>query len=228
MELPEILTRNILFYGKEKQEIISKSSLLIAGMGGLGCTAADILVRSGIGKLVLVDDDIVQETDLNREILYDQNDIGKQKVQVARNKLKAISDHTEIISLQMKITESNLFQLKKYRFNGIADCLDNFKSRFILEKVIQKDQFIVHGGVEENFGQITTIIPDKTQSLKEIYPNMKGKNSTIPIIPTTVQTIGSLMAQEILNNLFRKPQLLNKMLILELVDFSMFKVEIGK
>jgi len=228
MEFPEIFSRNILFWGKKKQEILQDSSILIAGMGGLGCVVSEILVRSGIGKLIIVDYDIVQESDLNRQILYDHNDIGNSKVQVARNKLAAISNHSEIIPLQMKIMESNLSKLKQFNFRGIADCLDNFESRFVLEKILQKDQFLVHGGVENDFGQITTIIPGKTQSLNEIYSNMKKRNSIIPIIPTTVQTIGSLMTQEILNNILGEPKLINEMLVVELADFKIRKIKLKK
>ena len=228
MEFPEIFSRNILFRGKEKQEIVRNSSILIAGIGGLGCVVSEILVRSGIGKLILVDFDIVNGSDLNRQILYDHNDIGKPKAEIARNKLKAISDHSDIIPLQIKITESNLIEFKNHYFNGIADCLDNFESRFALERLLRKDQFLVHGGVESDFGQITTIIPEKTQRLKDIYPNMKNRDSIIPVIPTTVLTIGSLMAQEILNNILGEPKLVNEMLIIELADFSFSKVILRK
>ena len=92
---------------------------------------------------------------------------------------------------------------------------------------MQPGQFLVHGGVQNDFGQITTIKIGKTQSLEEIYQGLRIP-VPVPIIPQTVTAIGSLFAQEIINNLFGKPQLLNKMLILELVDFSMFKMEIGK
>lgn len=198
-------------------------------MGGLGCVVSQILIRAGIGKLILIDNSIIEESDLNRQILFTKSDIGKLKVKVACKKLKNITHLSEIISLNYQISNSeNLkIKLKDIKFNGIADCLDNFAARFELEKLMQPDQFLVHGGVQNDFGQITTIKTGKTQSLEEIYPGVHIPGP-VQIIPQTVNAIGSLMAQEIINNLFDKPQLMNKMLILELVDFSMFKVEIGK
>ena len=215
--------RNIQFWGEEKQKILADSSILIAGVGGLGCTVADILTRSGVGKLVLIDNGIIAASNLNRQILFDVSDIGKPKVDVAIRKLQAINPELKVEAIQKDITDLNQEHLP--HFTGIADCLDNFTARFELENIIHTEQFLVHGGVQNDFGQITTIKIGVTQTLKEIYPGIHI-SVKVPIIPQTVTVIGSLMAQEIINNLFGKPQLLNKMLILELADFSMFKVEI--
>ncbi len=217
--------RNIQFWGEEKQIILANSSILIAGIGGLGCVVADGLTRAGLGKLILIDKDTVEISNLNRQILFDQNDLGKSKVEVAKRKLQAINPNLEVIIFQQTIT--NMKKQTLPHFSGIADCLDNFAARFELEKVLLPNHFLVHGGVQNDFGQITSIMPEKTQSLKEIYPGVHLPVS-VPIVPQTVQAIGSLMVQEIINNLFGKPQLLNKMLILELSDFSMFKVKIKR
>ena len=76
----EIFQRNIQFWGEEKQKILANSSILIAGVGGLGCAVGEILTRAGIGKLILIDKDIVEISNLNRQILFDISDIGKSKV----------------------------------------------------------------------------------------------------------------------------------------------------
>jgi len=221
--MQEMFQRNIQFWGEEKQKILADSSILIAGIGGLGCVVAEGLTRAGIGKLILIDKDTVEISNLNRQILFDQNDLGKLKVEVAKSKLKAINPELEIVTYQKDISKMKDFPLP--HFTGIADCLDNFTARFELEKLLLPNHFLVHGGVQNNFGQITTIRHEKTQSLKEIYPGVHLPAS-VPIVPQTVLAIGSLMVQEIINNLFDKSQLLNEMLILELSDLSMFKVKI--
>lgn len=221
----EIFSRNIKFWGDEKQNKLADSSILIAGVGGLGCAVAEVLVRGGIGKLILIDNDNVEVSNLNRQILYDNNDIGKSKVKVAQQKLKAINPKLEIEVFQKDIAD--LHDVYLPHFNGIADCLDNFTARFELEKLLSVNHFLVHGGVQNDFGQITTVIPNKTQSLKDIYPGIHIP-VTVPVVPQIVITIGSMMVQEIINNLFDKPQLINKMLIIELSDFSMFKVKMIK
>ena len=219
----QIFQRNIQFWGEEKQKTLADSSILIAGVGGLGCTVAEILTRAGIGKLILIDNRIVEASNLNRQILFDVSDIRKPKVDVANQKLQAINPKLKVETIQKDITDLNKAHIP--HFTGIADCLDNFAARFELEKLMQPHQFLVHGGVQNDFGQITTIKIGVTQILKEIYPGTHIP-VPVPIIPQTVTTIGSLMAQEIINNLLDNPQLINKMLILELADFSMFKVKI--
>ena len=221
----DMFSRNIIFWGDKKQKILTDSSILIAGIGGLGCTVAEALTRAGIGKLILIDKDKVEISNLNRQILFDQNDIGKPKVEIAKQKLKAINSNLNVDIFQKDVSE--LIDLHLPHFEGIADCLDNFATRFELEKLLIGNHFLVHGGVQNDFGQITTIQPSKTQTLKEIYPGMHIPVS-LPIVPQIVITIGSLMTHEIINNLFSKPQLINKMLIVELSDFSMFKVELKK
>ena len=221
----EMFQRNIQFWGNEKQKILTESSILIAGVGGLGSAVADGLTRAGIGKLILVDNDNVEISNLNRQILFDRNDIGKTKVEVAKKKLQAINPNLEITTFQNSVED--LKDLPLPHFEGIADCLDNFIARFVLEKLMRPTHFLVHGGVQNDYGQITTIKLGKTQTLKEIYPGIHIPVS-VPIVPQTVMTIGSVMVQEIINNLFDIPQLQNKMLILELADFSMFKVNIKK
>lgn len=220
----EMFLRNIQFWSEEKQKILTDSSLLIAGVGGLGCTVAEILTRAGIGKIILIDNGIIEASNLNRQILFDVSDIGKPKVDIAKRKLQAINPKLKVVTIQKDITDLNQAHLP--HFTGIADCLDNYTARFELEKLLQSKHFLVHGGVQNDFGQITTIKIGVTQTLKEIYPGVNIP-VPVPVIPQTVTAIGSLMAQEIINNLFDKPQLLNKMLILELADFSMFKIQLN-
>lgn len=223
--MSDLFQKNIQFWGEKNQKIISRTAIVIAGVGGLGCAVAETLTRAGISKLILIDNDVVEASNLNRQILFDQNDIGKPKVQIAKLKLQMINPELEIEIFNNDITELQDKALP--HFSGIADCLDNFAARFELEKLLCPDHFLVHGGVQNDFGQITTIIPDITQSLKDIYPGIHIPVA-VPVVPQIVMSIGSLMAQETINNLLEKPQLLNKMLILELADFSMFKVEINK
>lgn len=225
MQNSEILNRNILFWGEDKQKILNDSSVLIAGIGGLGCVVSEILVRAGIGKIILIDNTIIEASNLNRQILFGASDIGKPKADVAKRKLQAINPELKVETIQKDITDLNQVHLP--HFTGIADCLDNFAARFELEKLLQSKHFLVHGGVQNDFGQITTIKIGITQTLKEIYQGLHIP-VPVPVIPQTVTAIGSLMAHEIINNLFVKPQLMNKMLILELADFSMFKVAMGK
>ena len=123
-----IFERQIAFWGEEKQHRLEQSSVFVAGIGGLGCLLSEILVRSGVGRVYLCDKGRVAETDLNRQLFYTQNDIGRKKIDIASAWLSKIHTHTEIVPIDNDIMEED-FSLPE-DINGVADCLDNFKSRF--------------------------------------------------------------------------------------------------
>jgi molybdopterin/thiamine biosynthesis adenylyltransferase len=121
---------------------------------------------------------------------------------------------------------SGLFN--QHEFNGIADCLDNFESRFALEELLNNHSFLVHGGVQTDYGQITTIKKNETIQLKHLYKNTQKTEPVLPVCPQIVSCAGSMMAYEILNNLWNTPQLLNTLLVIELSDFSFFKIKLDQ
>ena len=88
-------------------QLIREGAVAVAGAGGLGCAVSEILVRSGIGRLVLIDDGRVDVPDLNRQILYSMEDVGKTKVDAAAEKLRGICPFTEIIPVERKIEDRN-------------------------------------------------------------------------------------------------------------------------
>jgi molybdopterin/thiamine biosynthesis adenylyltransferase len=229
MILPETLfARNILFWGKEKQHKLVEACILVAGVGGLGSTVSEILVRAGIGKLIIVDNGVVDEPDLNRQILYTLDDLGKVKVEVAAEKLAAIHGRSTIVPINRRLeNDATLFEtLWQSNFQGIADCFDNFRSRFVLEQLLKEEMFLVHGGVQSDYGQITTIKKNTTRMLEDLYSNIEDASSPLPVCPQIVSCVAALMAYEVLNNLWDHPQLLNTLLIVELSDFSFSKIQL--
>ena len=227
--MSDIFSRNILLWGEKVQKKLFQSSVLIAGVGGLGCVVAEILVRSGIGKLILLDNKTIDEPDLNRQLLYSVNDLGKEKVIVAAKKLRAMTGKTKIEPIKTSIADTKKFQkiMRSLMLDGAADCLDNFKSRFVLEKLLPPKSFMVHGGAQRDFGQITSIVKGETAPLQHFFCEHASVENPIPICPSAVCVIASIMAHEIINNLIGAPQLKNEMLIIELSDFSMFRQKIS-
>ncbi|WP_051904520.1 HesA/MoeB/ThiF family protein [Hippea jasoniae] len=215
----DILQRSRLFFKEEKLKTIANSSILVAGVGALGCVVAEILVRLSVGRLVIVDRDVVSASDLGRQLLYNSNDLDKPKVEVAKERLSVIGSNTAIEPYFLDITAGGMDDLLK-SVDGVVDCLDNFASRFFLEDLLPEKTFMVHGGIKYNFGQITTIVKDKTQALGDIYAGIEDSSKPIGVAPTAVFVIGGLMAEETLNNIFGKPHFLNKLLIVDLGDFS--------
>ena len=104
----ERYARQVLHWGEEKQKQIAEATVLIAGVGGLGATVSQLLVRAGIGKLYLVDDGILDWPDLNRQVLYGEADIGQKKLQLASERLRAINSATEISLIEGRIEKDNV------------------------------------------------------------------------------------------------------------------------
>ncbi len=223
MESSGIFSRHRLFLGEEKLRLIRQSSIVVAGVGGLGTVVSDSLYRLGVGKLILIDNKKVDISDLNRQSLYTSKDIGKYKVKAATDRLGEIHSFTEIVTARIDITDQDaLIEFRdEHKFDGIADCLDNYKSRFELEKLIDSDVFMVHGGVRNDYGQVTTI--NQGRSLRALYQGEIDSEEVIPVLPQIVKIIGSIMTQEIINNIIGEPYLLDKLVIFELADFTLFK-----
>lgn len=209
-------TRQILHWGSEKQQIIEESSLLIAGVGGLGATVSQLLVRAGIGRLYLVDDGFLDWPDLNRQILYGEKDIGLAKLPLAKERLHQINSSTEIIELQGRIDDA--FQVPD-DVAGVADCLDNYLSRFVLYHAVATGTYFVHGGLNGDHGQVLTLLAGESQPFDEVFAGAVQPQGTIPVTPDNVVIIAGLMVNELFSVLWKAPKLLDRCLVIGLDDF---------
>ncbi len=224
----DIYSRNALFFSKEEMRSIKNAKIAVVGVGGLGCVVSEILARMGVVSLLLMDNGIVDMPDLGRQSLYGLEDIGKRKVDAAKDALLKKVDTCKIESVFCDVNKNCPVELLS-QADGIVDCLDNYESRFALEECLSDTQFLIHGGVENDYGQITTVIKSKTQTLKDIYPNMEStaKEDFVAVSTPVVFVTASLMAQEVIGNIIKKPNLVNEMLIVELSDFSFSKIKLN-
>jgi molybdopterin/thiamine biosynthesis adenylyltransferase/rhodanese-related sulfurtransferase len=117
--------------GAGRQRRLADSKVLIVGMGGLGCPAAQYLVAAGIGTLVLVDHDSVEITNLNRQILFQEDDIGKSKVRCAAARLQALSSATRIEATEGRVDATNVLALVG-ACDVVLDCTDNLRTRYLI------------------------------------------------------------------------------------------------
>ncbi|OQY09561.1 MAG: hypothetical protein B6I29_03125 [Marinitoga sp. 4572_148] len=180
------------------------------------------LVRLGIGEIYIYDDGIIDMPDLNRQILYTHEDLGKEKVYVAREKLMEINPDVKVHIHNERIAEKTELP----DVDIVIDCFDNFESRKILDKKIhEKNIPLIHGGVERFYGQITDIIPGKTKSLNDILGDVKDTDEIKLVAPYTVSIIASIQVSEAMKILFEDYEnaLLNKLLIID-IYFNNFDV----
>ena len=137
--------RQILLEGWdiEAQTRLKNSCAIIIGMGGLGCPFAETLCRAGIGKMLIIDDDTIDESNLQRQSLFTPNDIGQSKALVAKAKLHEINAFCEVIAIQTRLTADNYQQIvEQAKTNSlskiICDCTDNFKTRDLINTIAVK------------------------------------------------------------------------------------------
>lgn len=183
------------------QERLLSSRILILGLGGLGCPAAHYLAAAGVGTLVLADPDIVDLTNLPRQLLYTSADQGVAKVAVAAARLLSIDDSIAVETLQTKLTGTELLdQVKKSTV--VLDCTDNFQSRFAINAAcVQAGVPLVSGAAIRLNGQLT--VYDRRQNdapcYRCLYDEQSNENLSCAesgILGPVVGTIGTMQALE--------------------------------
>jgi molybdopterin/thiamine biosynthesis adenylyltransferase len=221
----QIMIANI---GKEGQEKLKGARVFIAGTGGLGSAAAIYLTAAGVGKICVVDHDRVELTNLNRQILHWEKDIGKKKVSSAREKLKKINHEVKIEAIEKTITEANVSQLIA-GFDVIVDAMDNLPTRYLLNKTaIEKNIPFFHGAVYGFEGRVMTIIPGKTACLRCVYRGDIPKEK-FPVIGVTPAVIGCIQATEVIKYIVGIGELLkNRLLIYDGLDMKFTELKVKK
>jgi molybdopterin/thiamine biosynthesis adenylyltransferase len=199
--------RQILLFGEEGQEKLKEAEIFIAGAGGLGSPAAMYLAVAGVGTLTLVDSDVVDLTNLNRQVLHSDRNIGEKKVASAQEKLEEMNPDITIRARDARIGEGNAAELVG-RADGIVDCLDNYPARYLLNRVaLAKGIPLFHGAIRGMYGQATTLIPGRTPCLSCIFPKAPPEE-VFPVVGVTPGLIGMVQANEVLKYLLGSGELL--------------------
>jgi molybdopterin/thiamine biosynthesis adenylyltransferase len=213
-------------FGPEGQEKLKRARVFIAGAGGLGSAAATYLTAAGVGMLCIVDHDKVELSNLNRQVLHWQEDIGKGKGDSAARKLEKLNPAVKIEAIDEMITEANISQLVA-GFDLIVDALDNLPTRYILNKVaLEKNIPLFHGAVHGFEGRAMTVIPGETACLWCVYRGVTlgGK---FPVVGVAPAVIGSIQATEVIKYIVGIGQLLtNRLLVYDGLNtkFAEFKL----
>jgi molybdopterin/thiamine biosynthesis adenylyltransferase len=214
-------------FGPEGQEKLKRAKVFIAGAGGLGSAAATYLTAVGVGMLRIVDHDRVELSNLNRQVLHWQEDIGKRKVNSAAGKLRKLNPEVEIEAIDEMITEANIYQLVA-GFDLIVDAMDNLPTRYLLNKVaVEKNIPLFHGAVHGFEGRAMTIIPGETACLWCVYRGvtLEGK---FPVVGVTPAVVGCIQATEVIKYIVGIGQLLtNRLLVYDGLNmkFAEFKLK---
>lgn len=220
--------RQIKLFGEDGQERLKDAKVFIAGAGGLGSPISIYLAAAGIGKIVLVDRDVVELSNLNRQILHWEKDIGRSKALSAREKLQEMNSDIRIEAIPETFDEKNASNLVDDA-DLIIDAMDNFEARYLLNKTaLSKNIPFIHGAIYGFHGQATTVLPGETACLRCIFAKAPPP-ATFPVIGVTPGVIGLIQAAEAIKYLTGMGELLaNKLLIWDGLKPSMETIDVER
>ena len=214
--------------GKDGQEKLKKARVFIAGAGGLGSPISIYLAVAGVGAIRLADHDTIELSNLNRQILHGDGDLGKRKVDSAIQKLQNMNKDITVAAVAEMITEESVSKLVG-DCDLIVDATDNLPTRYVLNRAaIEKNIPFFHGAVYGFEGRVTTIIPGKTACLWCIYQGRitEGK---FPVIGVAPAVIGCLQATEVIKYITGIGELLtDQLLIYDGLNLEFTKLEVKR
>tara|TARA_B100000959_G_scaffold263731_1_gene303421 strand:+ start:554 stop:1594 length:1041 start_codon:yes stop_codon:yes gene_type:complete len=180
--------------GDQGQHAISNSTVAIVGVGALGCMSASLLARAGIGHLVLIDRDIVETTNLQRQVLFTEKDAETQqpKATAAATHLANVNSEIKITAHVEDLNTKNITRLLD-GVDVIVDGLDNFNARYLLNDfAVQAEKPFMFAGVVAGVGNVMTIIPNKTPCLRCLFPEppTSGNQDTCDSVGVLAPAIG--------------------------------------
>jgi len=216
-------------FGEEGQEKLKRAKVIIAGGGGLGSPSSIYLAAAGVGTIRIVDHGSVELSNLNRQVLHWDEDIGRRKVASATEKLKKLNPEIEIEPIEEMITEANVSQLVA-DFDLIVDAMDNLPTRYLLNKAaIDKNIPFFHGAVYGFEGRAMTIIPGKTACLECIYHGATTPEEKFPVIGVAPAVIGCIQAAEVIKYVVGIGELLtNRLLIYDGLNLKFTELKVKK
>ena len=213
--------------GREGQEKLKKAKVFVAGAGGLGSPVSLYLAVAGLGHIRIADHGVVDPSNLNRQVLHWPKDIGRLKVDSAREKLSEINPNAKIEITSMTINEKNISSMTD-GFDAIVDAMDNFPARYILNRMaVQKNIPFFHGAVRGLEGRAMTIIPGKTACFRCMYHGTPPAEKS-PVLGATAAVIASIQVTEVIKYFTGMGDLLaNRLLIYDgmSMTFREFKLK---
>lgn len=203
--------------GKIGQQKLLAARVLVVGMGGLGCPAAQYLAASGIGSLIFLDGDLVSPSNLHRQILYGIQDVGKSKSKLAESHFKTFYPHLNFEGITEFLTPSNALQLIE-NCDVVVDCTDNFKARYVInDACVKLEKPFVYGAIHKFQGQVAVFNYQNNATYRCLFPESNLANqvncSETGVLGVLPGIVGSMQATEAIKLLVELPGLLHTQMI---------------
>ena len=231
--LRNIIVSEIREVGQEK---LLQAKVLVIGVGGLGSPAIYYLAAAGVGNIGVVDDDVVELSNLQRQIIHNQNDLGRKKVESAKEKINLLNDDVKIDIHPIRINHQNLTDLVQ-NYDFILDATDNFPTRFVINQVChQQKKPLIFAAVKGFLGQVSTF--KSYQKNNPCYacfnPNIVGEGFSLPllekgILGAVAGSVGALQANTTIKEILGiGDSLVGKILVFDFLKNDFRKVGLKK
>lgn len=211
--------RNGIFTNEEMKRILS-SHVCVIGSGGLGGYVQEMLVRVGVGEITCVDNDVFEESNLNRQLFSQMDNLGKPKAIEAKKRLELINPDAIVHAVHDFVDQENVFSIIQ-NADLVMDALDNIQTRLVVQAACEELNIpLVHGAIAGWYGQITTVMPGDG-TLARLYKDKaeRGIESELGNPSFTPATIASIQVSEALKVLVGREEILrNKILMVDLLD----------
>ncbi len=223
--------RNFNTLSPVEQVILSNSRVAVIGLGGLGGGVVEMLARIGVGTLVLMDGDLFETSNLNRQILATEALVGHSKAGAARDRVRAINTTVQVTAFHDFLDSENADATVR-GCDLVIDCLDSIEARFLLEDACRRAEIpLVSGAIAGTLGQVITIFP-QDPGLKLIYgdrssPRADGVEKEVGNLSYTPMFVAAIETSEAVKVLLNRGELLrNRLLIVDLMALSFDLVEL--
>lgn len=212
--------------GYEGQAKLKSASVLVIGAGGLGCPVLQYLVAAGVGKIGVIDNDVVDISNLQRQVLFSEEDIDKPKPIVAVEKLKKQNTEIEFKAYFERLTTKNIFKVIE-KYNIVVDCSDNFPTRYLInDACVISNKILVYGAIDKFDGQVTVFNYNYGPTLRCLSPEQPSSLESpscaeVGVIGVIPGIIGAFQANEVIKIILGIGDILSgKLLLFDALNYS--------
>jgi len=216
-------------FGIAEQQRLFNSSVLVIGAGGLGCPVLEVLASSGVGKIGIVDFDVIEIHNLHRQFLFDENTVGQSKAIAAKNHLERRNSETEIEVFNWRITAKNSLPIIE-KFDVVVDCTDHFSTRYLInDACVLLRKPLVYGSIFRYEGQVSVFNVEKdgiSTQYRDLFP-VPPKPNEVPscneagVLPSHSAIIGTIQANEVIKILIGSETILaNQLLVFNSLNYQ--------